>query len=290
VYLMDAANLAIRAGWPYTSGQPLPIHGISVGPLLCGGFNTPYLTFFTGTVLHKLQRDGTEPACNPASYQSSYPLDQAPIIAAMDSMSAVKGQAVLFGDSDSTVVGLAGNSDSTLNGFPCWVGDAVDAPPAVGDVDLNSRQDLVVLSRTSLHIYDVNTPDTNPSKDGSWPQYGYDPAHSFCYLCGGAPTVGVGQGLQAYRLGIAPVRPNPSRGAALLDFALPTAGVARLAVFDISGRLVREVANQVLPAGRHSARWDGRDMAGREAPAGVYVVKLSLEGQGSVSEKLMRLR
>jgi hypothetical protein len=82
------------------------------------------------------------------------------------------------------------------------------------------------------------------------------------------------------RLALAPVRPNPFAfvPTASFDFALPKAGPATLEVYDASGRLVRELLTGALPAGDHTAAWDGRDAGGRPAPAGVYFVRLGLPG------------
>jgi subtilisin family serine protease len=77
------------------------------------------------------------------------------------------------------------------------------------------------------------------------------------------------------------VAPNPGPGPAVLRFSLPRAAPVGLAVFDLSGRRVRELVREELPAGRHTARWDGRDAAGRAVASGCYFVRL--EGAGAVA-------
>jgi len=63
---------------------------------------------------------------------------------------------------------------------------------------------------------------------------------------------------------------NPALGGARLAFALPAAAPVRLAVFDVQGRRVRELADGRFAAGEHAVVWDGRDGAGRRLAAGVY--------------------
>lgn len=76
-------------------------------------------------------------------------------------------------------------------------------------------------------------------------------------------------------LGLA-ARPNPCAGETRIGFALERGGVARLRIVDVAGRLVRELdPGSLLPAGRHERTWDGRDGAGRLAPAGVYFYELA---------------
>jgi hypothetical protein len=78
----------------------------------------------------------------------------------------------------------------------------------------------------------------------------------------------------AFRVG-----PVPSGGNTSLAFDLPSAGPARIAVYDVAGRLVRSVVSEPRPAGRHMARWDGRTREGGPAPAGVYFARLERGGE-----------
>jgi hypothetical protein len=71
-----------------------------------------------------------------------------------------------------------------------------------------------------------------------------------------------------------PVRPGPAPGAFEARFFLPREGGVSLAVFDATGRRVRELVSGSLPGGAHSASWDGQDDAGVAAPSGVYFVRL----------------
>ena len=82
----------------------------------------------------------------------------------------------------------------------------------------------------------------------------------------------------ALELTLAPIRPNPFTPGAQLEFMLPASGAPSLEVYDATGRLVRQLLGGSLSAGAHSTAWDGRDQAGRPAPAGVYLVRLAQPG------------
>src|SRR5262245_35510011 len=73
----------------------------------------------------------------------------------------------------------------------------------------------------------------------------------------------------------APV-PNPSHGDVTVEFALRTAGRARLEVFDVAGREVAVALDRDLGAGRWQSQWDGRTQDGRAASAGVYYLRLQV--------------
>ena len=85
--------------------------------------------------------------------------------------------------------------------------------------------------------------------------------------------------------------PNPFNPRVEISFALRRAtGGADLAVFDLSGRLVRELAVGTLPAGHHTFTWDGLDQSGRAAPSGNYICRLALRDGDPVSLKLSLVR
>ncbi len=74
------------------------------------------------------------------------------------------------------------------------------------------------------------------------------------------------------RLGLA--SPNPAAHGASLAFALPRRESVRLAVFDITGRLVRSLVARSLEPGPHAVAWDGTDDRGRAVGAGTYFYRL----------------
>ena len=93
----------------------------------------------------------------------------------------------------------------------------------------------------------------------------------------------------AWRFALHPGRPNPSNPSTRLRFELPVAAPARLEILDVRGRLVRLLVEGLLPAGPAAVEWDGRDWLGREAPSGVYVVRLAAAGR-SATQKLTLVR
>lgn len=69
--------------------------------------------------------------------------------------------------------------------------------------------------------------------------------------------------------------PNKLFRAATIRFDLPVASPVRLSLFDLQGRLVRDLERTSLKeAGRHTVAWDGRDGDGARLRAGVYLLRL----------------
>jgi cytochrome c peroxidase len=88
---------------------------------------------------------------------------------------------------------------------------------------------------------------------------------------------------------LAPIRPSPARGAAMITFSLPALASVQLTVYDLSGRAVRDLAAASFAAGRHSVVWDGRDSAGEPVANGAYFCRLHV-GDVNQTRMMMWLR
>jgi hypothetical protein len=91
-------------------------------------------------------------------------------------------------------------------------------------------------------------------------------------------VTGVGDLLpEAFRL--AQNRPNPFGSATTIRFDVPaTAEHVRLTVYDVSGKLVRKLIDDVLSPGHKSVTWDGRDLQGHAVASGLYFYRLEAPG------------
>jgi hypothetical protein len=99
----------------------------------------------------------------------------------------------------------------------------------------------------------------------------------------------VGPGAPPAHLALEAARPNPSRDAVSLRFALPRAGGVRLTLVDVGGRRVRTLLDGEFAAGPHEALWNGRTDDGAPAPAGLYWARLEAGGESAV-RRLVRVR
>jgi hypothetical protein len=83
--------------------------------------------------------------------------------------------------------------------------------------------------------------------------------------------------------------PNPFRGTTTIRFTLASGDEARLRIFDLAGRQVRDLTHRAAAAGPQEVSWDGRDGESRALPSGVYFFQLDSGGR-SVTRKLALLR
>jgi hypothetical protein len=108
---------------------------------------------------------------------------------------------------------------------------------------------------------------------------------NFETAAGPSSAPGGGSGLAGFRLAAA--APNPFHDETQIAFALPRRGRTRVALYDIRGRLVATLLDESLPPGIHTVRWDGHDMAGHQAAAGIYFCRLQCGGLKAVRKIIL---
>ena len=101
-------------------------------------------------------------------------------------------------------------------------------------------------------------------------------------ITGGSPRAG-SPGLQL------DCSPNPCRDHLSLNYAGDAGMTVELAVFDLSGRLIRSLRSGLLDGSVQNAIWNGVDDAGDHVPAGVYICRLSAPS-GLAARKVTLLR
>jgi len=98
-------------------------------------------------------------------------------------------------------------------------------------------------------------------------------------------VIGTGTGVAEGWTGglqIEAILPNPCREGAQIAYSAPGDGVVQANIYDVQGRLVRDLGRTggVL-------RWDGRDDRGHELGSGVYLVRLRAGAETAVDRVLL---
>ena len=81
--------------------------------------------------------------------------------------------------------------------------------------------------------------------------------------------------------------PNPFNPVTTIAFSLATPQPVRLAIYSVTGRLVRTLADGAASAGHHEYQWDGRGDDGASMPSGFYFYTLEAGGQRVTRKMLM---
>jgi len=104
---------------------------------------------------------------------------------------------------------------------------------------------------------------------------------------GGAARIAVPGELS---LSISRAMPNPFTDSVAFELALSGAsGDVTVRIYDVAGRLVRQLASEPLAYGRHRVTWDGDETTGEAASSGAYLCSFEYEGT-RLTRKLILLR
>jgi hypothetical protein len=93
----------------------------------------------------------------------------------------------------------------------------------------------------------------------------------------------------AARYALHPVRPAPSRSRVTFRYDLGQSGEASLHVFDVRGRLVKILVDDIQQLGPHSVAWATTDGSGWHVASGVYIIRMRA-GEFAYSRKFLILR
>jgi hypothetical protein len=79
--------------------------------------------------------------------------------------------------------------------------------------------------------------------------------------------------------------PNPFKSTTTIRYSLPTGGgQVKLEVYDVTGRLVGTLVDEMQEGGAHSVEWSGHSL-----PAGIYFQRLTL-GNQEISQKMLLMK
>ena len=82
--------------------------------------------------------------------------------------------------------------------------------------------------------------------------------------------------------------PNPFNPVTTIEFEVARPGMVQLSVYDVTGRLVRNLVAREYPRPlRDSVVWDGRNEQGKQVPSGVYFYRIDAEGYTATRKMLL---
>ena len=89
------------------------------------------------------------------------------------------------------------------------------------------------------------------------------------------------------RFAVGPNRPNPFNPSTTITYSLPERTEVKVSVFDVSGREVRQLLNEVQEAGERSVQWNGVDDAGQALSSGVYYYRVEASGLSATRKMVL---
>ena len=68
--------------------------------------------------------------------------------------------------------------------------------------------------------------------------------------------------------------PNPFNPSTKIEFKIPMIEQVNISVYNLEGRLIKTLVNQVMSAGNHVVNWDGTNEIGAKVSTGMYIYQL----------------
>jgi hypothetical protein len=97
------------------------------------------------------------------------------------------------------------------------------------------------------------------------------------------PATGIADANRAAKLDFAGANPGRTQ---TLRFTLERTAHVSLRIYDLQGRMVRDLIDQDAAAGTFDARWDGRTQSG-DPGHGVYFARFTVDGRVADQRKLV---
>lgn len=76
--------------------------------------------------------------------------------------------------------------------------------------------------------------------------------------------------------------PNPFNPSTSISFDLPAQSEVRIAVYDVLGKELTKLVDGVMPAGRHTVQFDGKDLS-----SGLYLCRMDTKDQSYITRMML---
>jgi flagellar hook assembly protein FlgD len=76
----------------------------------------------------------------------------------------------------------------------------------------------------------------------------------------------------------------------MISFTLSTASHIHVAIYDLHGRRVHTLVDDVRASGRHIVHWPGTNAVGQTLASGIYFCRMTAENGFSTSQKMLMVK
>jgi hypothetical protein len=172
------------------------------------------------------------------------------------------------------------NNGATTAGFPYDLTGTLSSSVALGDLDGNGFLELVGGTNDAwIGCLDLSCDSAyDADRRLDWAMYRKDRTRCGCYVddipSGADDDQVAAPGVTALRS----IQPNPFNPTTTVTYEIAAPTRVNIAVFDVAGRRVAVLKDEVVPAGRHRVVWRGTTDSGRIAASGVYFCRLQAAG------------
>ena len=188
-----------------------------------------------------------------------------PLIADLDGDGQVE---VLAARKTGKIFGLESDG-SMMTNFPIAVDGSIESTPAIEDIDNDGDLEIIVGSTSGLEVIDIKS---SAELMDSWSMYRGTMHRTGVY---DASVMSVGNNeIIPKKFYVSQNYPNPFNPSTSFYIDMPEAGNLSVKVFDVNGRVVKELINTYVNSGRVQARWSGKNEFDMMSPTGIYFLRV----------------
>ena len=165
---------------------------------------------------------------------------------------------------DTTGIGVPGLAYPEDGGGQYYAGVWAEGQNSLGN-QVNTQ--LYGFSFMRIRDGDLGTLARNEFLRGAWRGVFLGPAFNVDYTDDEIPAV----------TALAGIYPNPFNPVTRVSFSLKNKGHISMRVYDVSGRLVRILIDEVRDAGSYEIVWDGTNDGGRTTASGIYFCRMEAD-------------
>jgi hypothetical protein len=193
---------------------------------------------------------------------------------------------VMFGDESGKahMYHILGDS---YNNFPISYSFPFKGSPTILDSDNDGDLEFILGSTQTLTNIDIKEAG---STNGMWATHRADMRRSGYYLSSVDALDIFDNIIDNYDFALYNAYPNPFNPTTTIEFEVPYSMDIILSVYDISGRHVKTLVDDIKYPGLHSVVWDGSDKNGNNVANGLYIYKLISNKNISISNKMILIK
>ena len=156
-----------------------------------------------------------------------------------------------------------------MTNFPIAVDGSIESTPAIEDIDNDGDLEIIVGSTSGLEVIDIKY---SAELMDSWSMYRGNMHRTGVY---DASVMSVGDNeIIPKKFYVSQNYPNPFNPSTSFYIDMPEAGNLSVKVFDVNGRMVKELFNTYVNTGRVQARWSGKNEFDMMSTTGIYFLRV----------------
>ena len=159
---------------------------------------------------------------------------------------------------------------SIMSNFPIAVDGSIESTPAIEDIDNDGDLEIVIGSTSGLEVIDIKS---SAELMDSWSVYRGTMQRTGVYDAS-VMSIGGKENIVPEKFYVSSNYPNPFNPTTRFYIDVPEAGNLSVKVYDVNGKLVKELINTYVNKGRVQSRWSGKNEFDMMSPTGIYFLRV----------------